>query len=134
MNAGDSESGIVLSAIIKSKLKLYAALNKVKGPSVADASVGMLAQSNLVPPAVNTPIVSAADASVGMLAPYHEFLKRKPGEITSEATAHLPITFVPAVSEQPMGFVSTSPSLAVLRSKKRQKNKKSKKGLHTDVQ
>ncbi|KAK9951094.1 hypothetical protein M0R45_006554 [Rubus argutus] len=79
-------------------------------------------------------ILSLMDASVGMLAPHHEFLKRKPGELTSEATAHLPITFVPAVSEQPMGFVSTSPSLAVLRSKKRQKNKKSKKGLHTDVQ
>lgn len=126
MNAGDSESGIVLSAIIKSKLKLYAALNKVKGPYSA--------QSNLVPPAVNTPIISAAEASVGKLPPQHEFLKRKPEEPTSEATAHLPITFVPAVSEQPMGFVSTSPSLAVLPSKKRRKNKKSKKGLHTDVQ
>lgn len=126
MNAGDSESGIVLSAIIKSKLKLYAALNKVKGPYSA--------QSNMVPPAVNTPIISAAEASVGKLPPQHEFLKRKPEEPTSEATAHLPITFVPAVSEQPMGFVSTSPSWAVLPSKKRRKNKKSKKGLHTDVQ
>lgn len=126
MNAADSESGIALSAIIKSKLKLYAALNKVKGPYSA--------QSNLVPPAVNTPIISAAEASVGKLPPQHEFLKRKPEEPTSEATAHLPITFVPAVSEQPMGFASTSPSLAVLPSKKRRKNKKSKKGLHTDVQ
>ncbi|KAA8530647.1 hypothetical protein F0562_005419 [Nyssa sinensis] len=144
--AGDSSSGTLISEIIKSKFRLYAALNKVKDshnthngimPVVVNTgnSSGMpLTEGKEVEVAGGTdnmPIAAILETCSGQITsipvtqlPHHEFKKPK-----QEASASFipPIVFVPSVLEQsPLGSTSGR--------KRNRKNKKAaKKKVRVDA-
>ncbi|XP_050261148.1 double-stranded RNA-binding protein 4-like isoform X5 [Quercus robur] len=108
---GNSGLGTVLSEIIKSKDKLYAALHKLKDTSHANISA--------VPQAVG---VSIGQGS-GQVS--HELILSKP---EPSQAVNLPIEFVPAVLPEPSDVGPSS-------LKKRRKNKKKpNKKLRSDTQ
>ncbi|XP_050261031.1 double-stranded RNA-binding protein 4-like [Quercus robur] len=122
---GNSGSGTILTEIIKSKEKLYAALHKVK--SVSHATISAIPQSVEVQ-------VASPGASSGTQV-IHELKIPKPepstqliSAQTSSQAVNLPIEFVPAVLPEPSGVGPSS-------SKKRRKNKnKANKKLRSDTQ
>lgn len=130
LNSADSASATVMSEIIKSKSKLYAALNKIKDTNSIHGAVN---------PAVNTwedPLLSKGKVAEGgkttasfpSLAesaktqaadvPFHPFKKPKPE--TSTGVVAPPIVFVPEMSGQPL----PSSTSGVKRSRKNKKKAK----------
>uniref|UniRef100_A0A5B7AKU4 Putative double-stranded RNA-binding protein 4 isoform X3 n=2 Tax=Davidia involucrata TaxID=16924 RepID=A0A5B7AKU4_DAVIN len=145
---GDSSSGNVISEIIKSKFRLYAALHKVKDSHNT--------HNGIMPVVVNTgssfgtplskrkdvevtggtdnmPISAISATCSGQLTnilvtqpPLHEFKKPKL-EPSSESIT--PIVFVPPVLQQPLVVGSTDG-----RKKNRKNKKKAKKKVQVDAQ
>lgn len=142
---GNSGSGTLLSEIIKSKVKLYAALHRVKDPSYIHTGilpVGLTAgippckgkevevapgTDQLLPTAVSVPLSGQLVHVPVTHPPVHELEKPKPN-VSSEVIAP-PISFVPSVFEQPL---VVSPTTG--RKRNRKNKKKANKKLRTDAQ
>ncbi|CAK7339051.1 unnamed protein product [Dovyalis caffra] len=139
----DSGSSKILYEIIKSKSKLYAALDRVKDPShsqpnivpmgvkVESCSETTVRQEQEVRTAIvrDAASVSASSPAASGVHPPHHELKRSRTDSASEPIP-VPIAFVHPVSEQPLDIDVGSSS-----AKKRRKNKKkASKNVNTDAQ
>ncbi|CAK9150628.1 unnamed protein product [Ilex paraguariensis] len=144
----DSDSRTVMSEIINSKHKLYAALNKVKETHNVHNGItpdGMNTGNGLGIPLSkrkeveatggtnNMPITAVSEPCLGQNTiipaahpPFHQF-KRPKLESSSEATP-TPIQFVPPVLEQPLLGDSTTD-----RKRNRRNKKKAKKNEHDNA-
>ncbi|KAK9272942.1 hypothetical protein L1049_003321 [Liquidambar formosana] len=146
---GNSGSGTLLSEIIKSKLKLFAALHKAKGsPYIHNSVVPVGVDMGNIQNTGNTPIIlpsagKEVEIAVGtdnvpttafpeagqltnlLVTPpaFHEF-KTPKSEPSAEAIPP-PIVFVPSVFEQPLGVESSSGKKRNRKNKKKS-NKKSR--------
>ncbi|KAL4613866.1 hypothetical protein ACB092_07G012600 [Castanea dentata] len=122
---GNSGSGTILTEIIKSKEKLYAALHKVKSASHATISA--------IPQSVEVQVASPGASSGTHPLQEQKIPKPEPSTQlisaqTSSQAVNLPIEFVPAVLPEPSGVGSSS-------SKKHRKNKnKANKKVWSDAQ
>lgn len=145
-DSADSASATVMSEIIKSKYKLYAALNKIKDTNnickaipVVDTSGEpdvQLSKRKDAEVSNNTAKLSSNAICESSLAesakpqsallPLHQFKKRKPE--TSTGVMAPPIVFVPPVLGQP---VLSSPSKV---KRNRRKKKKAKMGVQIGPQ
>lgn len=142
---GNSGSGTLLSEIIKSKVKLYAALHRVKDPSYIHTGILPVGLTSGIPPckgkevevapgtdqllptAVSVPLSGQLVHVPVTHPPVHELEKPKPN-VSSEVIAP-PISFVPSVFEQPL---VVSPTTG--RKRNRKNKKKANKKLRTDAQ
>lgn len=126
----DSRYRTFLSEIIKSKAKLYVALNKVKDSSIShlgttSAGSNTLIQNNEAETAAvgkDVPATGSIEQISGTVQPYHEF-KLPKSEVTE--TTPLPIAFVPPMAEHD-SVVGESSSR-----KRRRKKKKAKLDANT---
>uniref|UniRef100_A0A2P2PKW9 Uncharacterized protein MANES_01G116100 n=1 Tax=Rhizophora mucronata TaxID=61149 RepID=A0A2P2PKW9_RHIMU len=135
---GDSGLGTILSEIIKSKVKLYAALDKVKDPNSAQhdtlriaMNIGHVSKStsidNRAPAAaINVPICSTAQSPSVMYLPHHELNVSKPEQ--SSAAVNPPIEVVSPVLGQSSDAGPGSSK------KQRKSKKKSQKKFRVDAQ
>ncbi|KAF2295395.1 hypothetical protein GH714_032748 [Hevea brasiliensis] len=126
---GNSGTGTIISEIVKSKVKLYAALNKLKNSQHAQGDTVPVSseekEAEVVTVSNNAASVTSQAAS-GMIRPHHGFIMPKPEP--AREPIELPITFVHPVSEQALDSGSTS-------GKKRKKNKKkANKKVRTESQ
>ncbi|XWS75561.1 hypothetical protein CRYUN_Cryun01aG0100900 [Craigia yunnanensis] len=129
----DPRYGTFLSEIIKSKAKLYVALNKVKDSSifhlgatssVANALVHNNKEVETAAVSNSVPTTASLQPSSGAEHPHHEFKILKSEQVPE--CIDLPIAFVPPVVEQASGVGENSSS------KRRRKKKRAK--LDTDNQ
>ncbi|KAK7851961.1 hypothetical protein CFP56_040497 [Quercus suber] len=100
--AGNSESGTILTEIIKSEEKLYAALHKVKSANHATISA--------IPQSVEVQVSSPGASSGTQVLQEQKIPKPEPSTQTisaqtSSQAINLGIEFVPAVLPEPSGVV-----------------------------
>ncbi|MFQ6654755.1 hypothetical protein Gotur_025603 [Gossypium turneri] len=124
----DDRYGTVVSEIIKSKAKLYDALNKAKDSSFDTTLTGAnrLNHNNteVENNAVTNHVPNSTHPSSGAKHPRHEFKVPKSGEGTD--CIDLPIAFVPAVIGQGSDVGESS--------SKKQRKKKKRAKLNTNTQ